>query len=133
MVNNIGQFDLTINNSNTIGFVIACLFSSAIDTDELNEWALHVVQKLEVDDIPEYIYGLMEFNGTLASVYSIIGFSPVWNRSEEEDKAVYGIAVKRGKNLFDLPFSKEESLDCLANNSHIEKAFKNTFPFIAVN
>lgn len=132
MASNIGLSDLTKDESNTIGFVVACLFSSAIDLNELNQWATSIVERLDVDDIPDYIFELMEFNGPLAGVYKTIGFTPVWNRSDEEDAALYGVAVKRGKDVFDMPVPSASALQNLDDNPHIKDAFNLVFPFAAI-
>jgi hypothetical protein len=132
MASNIELSDLTKDRSQAIGFVVACLFSSAIDVNELNQWASSVVERLDIENIPDYIFELMEFNGALAGVYKTIGFSPVWNRSDEEDAALYGIAVKRGKEVFDMPLSPASALISLDDNPHIKDTFNLVFPFAAI-
>ncbi|MEW8229304.1 MAG: hypothetical protein AB2745_03195 [Candidatus Thiodiazotropha endolucinida] len=132
MASSIGLSDLTKDRSETIGFVVACLFSSAIDVSELNQWASTVIEGLDVQDIPDYIFELVEFNGPLAGVYKTIGFSPVWNRFDEEDAALYGIAVKRGREVFDMPVSPASALKSLDDHPHIKDAFNLVFPFAAI-
>lgn len=132
MVSKVGPSNLTKGKSDTVGFIIACLFSSAIDLGELNQWATSVVERMEVDDIPGYIFDLIDFDGALAEIYKTIGFSPVWNRSDEEDTALLGIAIKRGRDVFDMPMSTDSALQCLDNNPHIKEAFNEIFPFASV-
>jgi len=63
MANNLRLSDLNKDESNTIGFVVSCLFSSAIDLHELKQWATSVVERLDVEAIPDYIFELIEFDG----------------------------------------------------------------------
>lgn len=117
-------------NNETIGFVLACAFSSAINLGEIRKWAVDVIDRNEVDDIPDYIFELVDFNDSLAKIYSLIGFVPSWKGTEEEEKAIEGIAYKRGINIYDMSFSEEEALICLNENLQILETFKNIFPFI---
>lgn len=122
---------LTKDEGDTIGFVIACLFSSAIDLNEFKQWATSIVEMLNVEDIPDYIFKLLDFDEPLAGVYKAVGFAPVWNRSEKEEAALYGIAVKRGRDIFDMPISSSYALECLDENSHIKNSFNEVFPFLS--
>lgn len=132
MASNIKLTDLTKDESSTIGFVVACLFSSAIDLNELKQWAVSIIERLDIKDVPDYIFDLMDFDGPLLDVYKTIGFTPVWNRSDEEEAALYGIAIKRRKDVFDIPISSESALQSLDNNPHIKDMFNLVFPFAAI-
>ena len=130
MVDRLALTDLTNDKSETIGFVIACVFSSAIDLVELRLWAALTIEKMPVEEIPEYLFELTEFDGPLFKISSVIGFSPVWERSEEEECALYGIAIKRKKNSFDMPYPLDKAVKCLDNSPQIAEMFAKVFPFI---
>lgn len=124
--------DLTKENSNCIGFVLASLFSSAIDMSELNQWAVSTIERLSVEQIPDYVYDLVGYDSSPAGIYKMIGFYPVWKRSKEADAALYGIAIQRGKNIFDIPVTEEYALSCLQKKIGVKEIFNNVFPFIAI-
>lgn len=116
------------NDSDRIGFVCACLFHQALDISELNRWA-----EVNYDaGYPDYMLDLIAFDAPLFHLSKVIGFAPVWNRSMEEEKALYGIAYGRKDQLFDCPISRLEALKCLNDNPHILDRFKKEFPFIKV-
>ncbi len=115
-------------DSTLIGFVCACLFNQVINKKDLNKWATGIV--VNEKSYPLYIVELMDFNGALFEVINIIGFSPYWKRTEDEEKALYGIAYKRGMEIYDPSVGKQEALEKLIENPSIEKTFKKTFPFI---
>ncbi|MBZ2188662.1 hypothetical protein K8B33_15910 [Alcanivorax sp. JB21] len=121
---------LTKEDSETIGFVVASLFSSAIDTGELREWAVLTVGEMDVSEMPGYLLDLMEFDGPLSSVYRIVGFDPVWNRSDDEDLALTGLAIKRNKKIYDMPASPDAIQQSLSENHEVEEMFRRIFPFI---
>ncbi|EOV8466305.1 hypothetical protein ACOSC7_004623, partial [Escherichia coli] len=64
-------------------------------------------------------------------IEKIIGFVPSWKRKKEQEYALYGIAVKQGRNaLYDAPVNEKGALDALRKHPEIEKLFRETFPFI---
>lgn len=132
MANKIGISNLTKQNSETIGFVIECFLASSISLDELNQWAVSVVNSMEVEDIPGYIFDLVSFDGFAMELYKVIGFVPVWSRSDEEEAALFGIAISRGKKIIDMPISSKSALESLRKNPEILEAFNKIFPFAAI-
>lgn len=118
------------NDSDLIAFVNACLFFQAIDKKEINDWATHIVATEK--DYPMYIVDLMAFNEAIFKVTNVIGFAPHWERTEDEEKALYGISYKRGINVYDSSVSKQQALDKLDENPLIEKKFRKVFPFINI-
>jgi len=122
---------LTMDNSDIIGFVVACAFSSAINLDELRKWCSDVVIKNNrVEEIPEYIFELMDFNMALMHIFKIIGFIPSWKRTDAEDDALMGIAAYRGQLASDATMNEEQAKQLLADHPKILEKFKATFPFI---
>ncbi|CAI1211115.1 hypothetical protein [Serratia fonticola] len=121
---------LTKNDGDIIGFVFDCLYSGVIDKAELKEWAIHIVSKNDIDTIPSYIIDLMDFNGSLGTLYSIMGFSPGWKHTKKQGNALYGISVKRGRELYDAPVTSQEAVETLEQHPEIEERFRETFPFI---
>lgn len=121
---------LTRDDSAEIGFVLSSLFSSAIDIDELHQWTYKLLEDHEVDDLPPYIFDLMEFEGPLAKVYKLVGFVPSWGGTEEERAALFGIAVKRKRERYEWPIPPEEALRALERNPALMERFRKTFPFL---
>ncbi|MFV8847336.1 hypothetical protein [Serratia fonticola] len=121
---------LTKNDGDLIGFVFDCLYSGVIDKEELKEWAIHIVSKNDIDTIPSYIIDLMDFDGSLGALYSILGFSPGWRYTKKQGNALYGISEKRGRKLYDAPVTAQKAMEILEQHPEIEKRFRETFPFI---
>ncbi|WP_447884032.1 hypothetical protein [Serratia fonticola] len=124
------QTGLILENSDEIGFVTNCLLSQAINITELNQWAVSMIQNNDIDDLPFYIIDLVDFSGFPGEVYSVIGFAPIWNASDEQELALYGIVAKRGIVPYDPEVTDKAALDVLSKHPEIEKRFRETFPFI---
>lgn len=129
MVNNM-TFRIYKDNSEDLGFVLCCLYSDVIDLFEFKLWVEYVIETIAIEDIPLYMFDLLDFNGSSNEFYKIIEFSPGGNLSPNEDKALYGIAFLRGRDVYDSPVSKEEALKLLENNPSVLNWFKKNFPFI---
>lgn len=120
---------LTKDNHDVIGFVIDALFSNAIDKAEIREWATGIIRDNEVSDIPGYIFDLIDFDEAGTHIYKLIGFVCDWKGSASQSKALYGIAVKRGKNLGE-ECPPKAALNALEKHPEVEQRFRDTFPFI---
>lgn len=121
---------LTRDSSEDIGFVKSCVIKGAITNKEFNDWVEYVIVNDKVDDLPLYIFDLIDFNGSFYELINIIGFTPDPILTEDEDNAIYGIAIKRFWNDLDIPISNNEALMALDRNPLILKRFKSIFPFI---
>lgn len=115
-------------DSGEIGFVLSCLYRGAIKNNDFTQWTYSIISKY--NELPLYIYDLADFDGNRLHLERIIGFSPYWNASEKEKLTLYGIAYKRGFEPYDCPLTKEEALKKLEQHPHIEKKFREMFPFI---
>ncbi|KPW78619.1 hypothetical protein [Pseudomonas syringae group genomosp. 3] len=114
-------------NDELIGFVITCLFCEAISKEEFNDWC---AQALVLDKAPAYLYDLMGFHDEIFKVYEVIGYVPCWEHSEIEEYALYGIAVRRGFEPYDMPLRPSEALARLDASPDIEDTFREVFAFI---
>ena len=121
---------LTRDSSEDIGFVKSCVIKGAITNKEFNDWVEYVIVNDKGDDLPLYIFDLIDFNGSFYELINIIGFTPDPILTEDEDNAIYGIAIKRFGNDLDIPISNNEALRKLDRNPLISKRFKRIFPFI---
>ncbi|OCG78420.1 hypothetical protein A9G42_03120 [Gilliamella sp. Nev6-6] len=123
---------LVKGNDQTIGFVYYCLLCGVINMDEVNRWAEKVIGENEVSDLPDYIFDVIDFKGEVRELERLIGFFPNWRCTKAQDRAVYGIAVKRGEKLSqdDVSFNEEQALEALKKHPEVEKLFRETFPFI---
>lgn len=121
---------LTRENSDIIGFVTKSLSYLAINRAEVSEWAIKMVAENDINELPNYLIDLMDFNDESPDLFKIIGFVPVWKHNKDQLKALYGIAIKRGKSLSDIDITANEALTALEKYSEIEERFRNTFPFI---
>ncbi len=121
---------LTQEDSSLIGFVVACYFRNAIDNNDLNKWAEHIIATR--DNYPSYILDLLYFDEPGFHIYRTIGFNPSSVTSQAEDIALFGITYLRGRSHLDGP-PQEAALAKLKNSAGIQKRFRDTFPFIEVS
>ncbi|OCG78423.1 hypothetical protein A9G42_03145 [Gilliamella sp. Nev6-6] len=127
---------LELKNDKAIGFVYYCLLCGVINMEEINRWAEKVIGENEVSDLPDYIFDLIDFKGTVSELERLIGlfsrFFIHWRCTKAQRKAVYGIRVKRGRSLRrdDVSFNEEQALEALKKHPEVEKLFRETFPFI---
>ncbi|MEE1887411.1 hypothetical protein [Pseudomonas carassii] len=110
-----------------MAFVITCLICGAISKEELNFWCAGA---LSLDKVPVYICDLMGFQDEVFKVYKIIGFVPYWEHSDVDEYALYGIAVRRGFEPYDMPLTPSEALAHLEASPDIENSFREVFSFI---
>ncbi|ELR63080.1 hypothetical protein C942_04729 [Photobacterium marinum] len=115
------------DDSEAIGFVIAALFSQAINLAEMQKWAESVI--MDCDDYPDYIIDLIGYSGFLKDIYTVIGFYPASSLSDRQYLALVGIADIRGIDRFDTTPSKVDALAALKREPEILKRFIAEFPF----
>lgn len=123
---------LTRERSDTIGFVLACLFSSAIDREELREWSFHVIVELDASSTPSYLFDLGDTDGSPAAIYRLLGFVPSWKHSDLQRLALLGLAITRGRSRVDWPVSASEAMAALRAHPEIQERFRLEFPFISL-
>ncbi|OOF44463.1 hypothetical protein [Rodentibacter trehalosifermentans] len=127
------KFRLTRESSEDIGFVKSCLIIGAIEKNEFREWIDLVIKDSDIDELPLYIFDLINFDGSFYELLNIIGFTPDPILSDEEDNALYGIAIKRFGDSFDIPITKSKALISLEHNPQILDRFRKVFPFVLLN
>jgi hypothetical protein len=123
------------DDSATIGFVIDCVFSDAINLDELRDWADHVIGLAPVfpsAEYPSWLVDLSSFSGTAKDLFATIGFAPHRGLKKNERHALTGIACARGRSPSgDGAPSPEKARAALEAAPHIRAEFVATFPFLA--
>jgi hypothetical protein len=119
---------LSRDESSTLGFVVACIFSEAIDTSELQAWADQVL--ISNDSCPPYLVDLSTFDRELCHIYEVIGFVPHCELSDSERGALVGIAYARGRNRFESLPTRDQALALLKLSPHVLARFRDTFPFV---
>ena len=116
--------------SSDLGFAIGCLFSEAINLNEFRQWVELCINDLNQDEIPLYMFDLINFEDSLAKIHLVIGFVPSSGLSKTEKIALEGISYLRGIDIFDPISTREKSMQCLKKNPHVLEKFMQTFPFI---
>lgn len=119
-------------HSEDLGFVIGCLFYEAINKVEFRKWIEYAIEILPVNNIPLYIYDLVDFDDSLAKIHAVIGFVPSSGLSVEEKNALEGIAYLRGVDVYDPLNTKDEALLALKKNPRVLEKFESMFPFISL-
>lgn len=123
-------FKIYKNDSEDFNFVLGCLYSQAIDLAEFRIWIERIIETTPVEDIPFYIFDLVDFDGYLYEISKIIGFVPDDYLSNDEKNSLYGIAFLRGADIYDPPVTRDEALKAVERNPNILERFKSLFPFI---
>ena len=123
---------LTKEDNRNIGFVISGLYRDAIDYSDLREWCFYVVSLIPVEECPAYIFDLMDFEGPLAKITKVVGFTPDWNLTPEMEAALFGIAIKRGRQPYDMPITEASALAALDSCKEVVEQFRENFPFISL-
>lgn len=125
------KFRISKENSEDIDFAGTCVISSIITFEEFKKWLYLIIE--QSDQIPEYVYDVLDLNRkfdfTLRS-YQILGFDIGYEGTISEENALYGIGYRRNPNYRSDAVSREEALKALVENPHIEKRFREMFPFI---
>lgn len=110
-----------------LAFVITCLFCGAIKKQEFNSWC---VQAVLLSNAPGFLYDLIEFRDEIFKIYKVIGYVPYWEHSDSDEYALYGIAVRRGFEPYDMPVSRDEALANLDTSPEVKSLFVEVFDFI---
>ena len=118
------------NNGQDLSFAVSSLFHGVVDVDEFQNWLYEVVRSTPTEDTPNYIFDLLDSDGTFAEIDEIIGFVPTSGMSELQDDALIGIAFLRGKDMYDPPISKKRALRALQKCPEIYDRFRHFFPFV---
>lgn len=127
------KFRLTRESSEDIGFVKSCLITGAINRIEFREWVSLVINDSDIDDLPLYIFDLIDFDGSFYELLNIIGFTPDPVLNNDEYNAIYGIVIHRFGGVLDMPISEKEALSALEKNPYVLERFKKEFPFIKLD
>lgn len=125
------QLRLDKNDSADLGFASECVTGNIITFDEFKEWLNWIVEHTE--GYPTFIFDMMDVQDRfdyIADEPEIVGFTPHWNPTKDEAKAVDGIGYKRFPNFNSDAAPKDVALAALERNPQIEARFRTLFPFI---
>lgn len=95
-------------NSQDLNFSLACIYCQAIDIEEFKQWIKIVIKETSVDELPSYIFDLVDFNEPLFHITNVIGFVPSNNLSKKDEYAIYGITYLRKKMSMNHLFQKKK-------------------------
>ncbi|MCB5200599.1 hypothetical protein LGQ03_15260 [Loktanella sp. TSTF-M6] len=123
---------LTKDDGEDIGFVKSCFFMGIIDFNELQRWLHHVVETQ--DDLPDYIWSMLDMKDKFDfKPLKVLGFTPYWDHSREEEQALAGIGYLRSSTFTSDLASKTDAIKLLDDNPHIHERFQHTFPFLTIH
>ena len=125
------RFQLTKDDSADIAFATSSLIIGAITFEEFKEWLYFVIE--HSDEVPSYFFDILnareKFNFTL-KVADYLGFWAAWDASDSELDALRGIGFYRFPEFHSDVVQRDQALKALAQNPHVEKRFREMFPFI---
>ena len=113
------MWNIIKDNNQDLSFAMDCLSIGAISVSEFKSWLEIVIRDNPIDDIPGYIFDILDSNNIKLDIYKILGFSLSTVLSKQERKAVYGIAYTRRPDYgagYDVSVSKSVALKALQNN-----------------
>ncbi|MGT9758820.1 hypothetical protein ACVWQG_03140 [Neisseria meningitidis] len=120
---------MTKEQGQDLSFATYCLLSAAINLQEFKLW-LEKVLDMPIDNIPFYIFDLIDLKEGVEIIYNILDFVPNSDLSKDQDDALTGIAFLRGIDVYDPPVSKEKALKALKKHPEIYQRFQHFFPFV---
>jgi hypothetical protein len=123
--------DLTSEDPQILGFVMAALFWEAISLSEFQDWCWKQIDELG-DLCPGYVFDLVDKDLTLRNIRKKIGFTPSWVPTHTEYLALSEIARIRGIEPFEPAGSRAATKKALAQNPHVLECFRNQFPFLEI-
>lgn len=127
------RFHLVKGDGADIGFATTCLISGVITFSEFKDWLHYVIENST--DVPGYIFDILDckekFDYTLRA-RPIVGFDPAWDATSDELTALEGVGFIRFPDFNTDASSKEQALEALERNRHVEGRFRELFPFIQV-
>lgn len=125
------DFNLVRENSYDIGFATDCVIVGAITFYEFKEWVHFVIE--QSGSWPTYLLEILELDARSnfpLEIGRILGFWPGWGATDQEHLALDGIGFKRFPDYQTDSSVKEDALKALEQNPHVEKKFRELFPFI---
>ncbi|MDG2944688.1 hypothetical protein [Exercitatus varius] len=115
------------NSNEDLNFALGCLYCQCISLSEFKLWIEKVIRDTNSDNIPNYLFDLLDFNEPLFHMSNVIGFTVKNNLSEEDKLALYGIAYLRGVKIYDPPVTRNIALNYLENKPEISNKFNRFF------
>ncbi len=129
------KFRLTKEDSKDLGFASLCLTFGALTLDDFKQWIYYIIEYSDIDDIPTYLFDYLdvgEENGP--NFHEVVPWVPCSGLKDDTDyNSVSGIFAMRGgyNNMnYEPRVSKGTAIRALKNSPHIEKRFRESFPFI---
>lgn len=119
-------------NNSDLNFALACIYCQAISINEFKKWVDIVISSISLNEIPDYMFDLCDFDQPLFHITNVIGFSPSNDLSKKDELSVYGIAFLRGVDVYDPPAPKSKAIQSLKESPEIYKRFRKFFPFIEI-
>ena len=118
-------------NSEDLGFALACLDYQAITIEELKKWLDIVLMDTPTEELPNYFFDLID--GDVFDIFKNMSYVPHSSLSRYEKYALEGIAyIRKVRSLTDMLAKEETALKALQNNPQILERFKKFFPFVEI-
>lgn len=83
------MWNIIKDNNQDLSFAMDCLSIGAISVSEFKSWLEIVIRDNPIDDIPGYIFDILDSNNIKLDIYKILRFSLSTVLSKQERKAVY--------------------------------------------
>ena len=118
-------------NSEDLGFALACLDYQAITIEELKKWLDIVLMDTPTEELPNYFFDLID--GDVFDIFKNMSYVPHSSLSRYEKYALEGIAyIRKVRSLTDMLAKEETALKALQNDPQILERFKKFFPFVEI-
>ena len=115
-------------DSSELGFAVSCLFYGAITLNEFHRWVENVLERSS--EVSTLLVDLLEFDGPLAKIFNIIGFTPDWSFEQDAKVVLVAIAYRRGMPPLECKMSSEHAEEQRTRFPQVEDQFREMFPFV---
>ncbi len=129
------MWNIIKDNNQDLSFAMDCLSIGDISVPEFKSWLEIVIRDNPIEDIPGYVFDILDSDNIKLDIYKILRFSLSTVLSKQERKSVYDIAYTRRPDYgidYDVSVSKSIALKALQNNPQILERFKKFFPFVQI-
>ena len=129
------MWNIIKDNNQDLSFAMDCLSIGDISIPEFKSWLEIVIRDNPIEDIPGYVFDILDSDNIKLDIYKILRFSLSTVLSKQERKSVYDIAYTRRPDYgidYDVSVSKSIALKALQNNPQILERFKKFFPFVQI-
>ena len=90
------MWNIIKDNNRDLSFAMDCLSIGAINVSEFKSWLEIVIRDNPIDDIPGYIFDILDSNNIKLDIYKILGFSYLLFYQNKKEKPYMALRILEG-------------------------------------